>query len=105
MAYRQSVTERVGLNLSGNFAMLLLQPTSIGRKPWFFNVFLRFNTIYMQHSLLIAAIFATAALAACDKPTVVNVPVTPVTVPVPLAAGTGKNDTTMYSVLWPSCVQ
>ena len=79
------MTERVRLNLSGNFAMLLLQPTSIGRKPWFFNVFLRFNTIYMQHSLLIAAIFATAALAACDKPTVVNVPVTPVTVPVPIA--------------------
>ena len=27
------------------------------------------------------------------------------TVPWPWPAGTGKNETTMYSVLWPSCVQ
>ena len=39
----------------------------------------------MQRPLLMATIFATVAVAACDKPTVVNVPATPVTVPVPVA--------------------
>ena len=37
----------------------------------------------MNHSILISALFATLSLAACDKPTVVNVPATPVAVPGP----------------------
>jgi len=36
----------------------------------------------MNHSILISALFGALALAACDKPTVVNVPV-PVAVPGP----------------------
>ena len=36
----------------------------------------------MKHSILISALLATLALAACDRPTVVNVP-TPVAVPGP----------------------
>ena len=34
----------------------------------------------MNHAILISALFATLCLAACDKPTVVNVPATPVAV-------------------------
>lgn len=37
----------------------------------------------MSHTLLISALLATLSLAACDNPTVVNVPVTPVAVPGP----------------------
>jgi hypothetical protein len=37
----------------------------------------------MNHLILISALFATLSLAACDKPTVVNVPATPVAVPGP----------------------
>ncbi len=37
----------------------------------------------MNHTILISALFATLCLAACDKPTVVNVPATPVAVPGP----------------------
>ena len=38
----------------------------------------------MKHSILMAAIVAATGLAACDKPTVVNVPATtPVAVPGP----------------------
>ena len=37
----------------------------------------------MNHTLLISALLATLSLAACDKPTVVNVPATPVAVPGP----------------------
>lgn len=37
----------------------------------------------MKHTMLISALLATLALAACDRPTVVNVPATPVTVPGP----------------------
>lgn len=40
----------------------------------------------MNHSLLIAALLVTTGLAACDKPTVVNVPAAP-TVGVPGPAG------------------
>ncbi len=45
---------------------------------------LKVNT--MNHTLLISAIFASVGLAACDRPTVVNVP-TPVPVTVPGPAG------------------
>ena len=37
----------------------------------------------MKSSILISAVLATLSLAACDKPTVVNVPATPVAVPGP----------------------
>jgi len=37
----------------------------------------------MNHTLLISALLATLSLAACDKPTVVNVPAAPVAVPGP----------------------
>jgi hypothetical protein len=37
----------------------------------------------MKHTMLISALLATLALAACDRPTVVNVPATPVAVPGP----------------------
>lgn len=37
----------------------------------------------MKHSILFAALIATLSLAACDKPTVVNVPATNVPVPGP----------------------
>lgn len=37
----------------------------------------------MNRSILIAALLATSSLVACEKPTVVNVPATPVAVPGP----------------------
>ncbi len=37
----------------------------------------------MKNSLLISALLATLSLVACEKPTVVNVPATPVAVPGP----------------------
>jgi hypothetical protein len=37
----------------------------------------------MNRSMLMAALLATLSLAACEKPTVVNVPATPVAVPGP----------------------
>lgn len=37
----------------------------------------------MKRTLLISALLATLSLAACDRPTVVNVPATPVAVPGP----------------------
>ncbi len=37
----------------------------------------------MNRSILISAMLATLTLAACDKPTVVTVPATPVAVPGP----------------------
>ena len=37
----------------------------------------------MNRSILISALFAAISLTACDKPTVVNVPSTPVAVPGP----------------------
>ena len=46
----------------------------------------------MKHSILISALLATVALAACDRPTVVNVP-TPVAVPGP-AGPTGATGNT-----------
>ena len=42
----------------------------------------------MNRSMLMAALFAMLSLAACEKPTVVNVPATPVAVPGP-AGSTG----------------
>lgn len=44
----------------------------------------------MKHSILMAAFAATVGLAACDKPTVVNVPAT--TTPVPGPAGPSGAD-------------
>ena len=37
----------------------------------------------MNRSMLISALLATLSLAACDRPTVVNVPATPAAVPGP----------------------
>lgn len=37
----------------------------------------------MNRSILISALLATLSLAACDKPTIVTVPATPVAVPGP----------------------
>lgn len=37
----------------------------------------------MKYTMLISALLATLSLAACDRPTVVNVPATPVAVPGP----------------------
>ncbi|MDO8252941.1 MAG: hypothetical protein Q7T78_24910 [Rhodoferax sp.] len=37
----------------------------------------------MNRSILISALLATLGLAACDRPTVVNAPATPVAVPGP----------------------
>ena len=37
----------------------------------------------MKYTMLISALLATLSLAACDRPTVVNVPTTPVAVPGP----------------------
>ena len=54
----------------------------------------------MNRSILISAMLATLTLAACDKPTVVTVPATPVAVPVPGPAGpqgeTGNQGSTGY---------
>ena len=41
----------------------------------------------MKYTMLISALLATLSLGACDRPTVVNVPATPVAVPVPGPAG------------------
>lgn len=54
----------------------------------------------MKHSLLISALLATLALAACDRqPTVVNVPAVPVAVPGPAGAtgATGATGSTGYT--------
>ena len=37
----------------------------------------------MKHTLYLPALLAALSLSACDKPTVVNVPATPVAVPGP----------------------
>lgn len=37
----------------------------------------------MKYTMLISALLATLSLAACDRPTVVNVPASPVAVPGP----------------------
>ena len=52
----------------------------------------------MNRSILIPALLATLSLAACDKPTVVNVPATPVAVPGPAgpAGATGSQGETGY---------
>ena len=50
----------------------------------------------MNHSILISALLAAASLTACEKPTVINVPATPVAVPGPAgpqgATGNQGND-------------
>lgn len=52
----------------------------------------------MNTTLLISALLATVALAACDQPTVVNVPATPVAVPGPAGpqGETGTQGATGY---------
>ncbi|MHB1145792.1 MAG: hypothetical protein ACYCZS_12925 [Thiobacillus sp.] len=52
----------------------------------------------MNYTLLISALLATLSLAACDKPTVVNVPATPVAVPGPAGpqGETGSQGATGY---------
>jgi len=52
----------------------------------------------MNHTLLISALLATLSLAACDNPTVVNVPATPVAVPGPAGpqGETGSQGATGY---------
>lgn len=47
----------------------------------------------MNRSILISTLFAALSLAACDKPTVVNVPATTVAVPGP-AGATGETGKT-----------
>lgn len=47
----------------------------------------------MNHSILSLALLASMSLAACEKPTVVNVPGTPVAVPGP-AGPTGATGST-----------
>ena len=48
----------------------------------------------MKSSILISAVLATLSLAACDKPTVVNVPATPVPVPVAVPGPAGPQGAT-----------
>jgi len=52
----------------------------------------------MKRTLLISALLATLSLAACDRPTVVNVPATPVAVPGPAGpqGETGSQGATGY---------
>ncbi len=52
----------------------------------------------MNRTLLISALLATLSLAACDRPTVVNVPATPVAVPGPAGpqGATGSQGATGY---------
>lgn len=52
----------------------------------------------MNHTLLISALLATLSLVACDNPTVVNVPATPVAVPGPAGpqGETGSQGATGY---------
>ena len=48
----------------------------------------------MKSLILISAVLATLGLAACDKPTVVNVPATPVAVPVAVPGPAGPQGAT-----------
>lgn len=52
----------------------------------------------MNRSILISAMLATLTLAACDKPTIVTVPATPVAVPGPAGpqGETGSQGATGY---------
>jgi hypothetical protein len=52
----------------------------------------------MNRSILVSALFAVLSLAACDKPTVVNVPATPAAVPGPPGpqGATGSQGETGY---------
>jgi hypothetical protein len=52
----------------------------------------------MNRSILISALLATLSLAACDRPTVVTVPATPVAVPGPAGpqGETGSQGATGY---------
>ncbi len=47
----------------------------------------------MKHTVLLAGLLAIAGLSGCDRPTVVNVPATPVAVPGP-AGPTGATGAT-----------
>jgi hypothetical protein len=57
-----------------------------------------FQGLTMNTTLLISALLATLTLAACDQPTVVNVPATPVAVPGPAGpqGETGSQGATGY---------
>jgi len=61
------------------------------------NVFF-FQGLTMNTTLLMTALLATLTLAACDNPTVVNVPATPVAVPGPAGpqGETGSQGATGY---------
>lgn len=48
----------------------------------------------MKSLILISAVLATLSLAACDKPTVVNVPAAPVAVPVAVPGPAGPQGAT-----------
>ena len=48
----------------------------------------------MKSLILISAVLATLSLAACDKPTVVNVPAVPVAVPVAVPGPAGPQGAT-----------
>ena len=48
----------------------------------------------MKSLILISAVLATLSLAACDKPTVVNVPAAPVAVPVAIPGPAGPQGAT-----------
>ena len=48
----------------------------------------------MKSLILISAVLATLSLAACDKPTVVNVPAVPVAVPVAIPGPAGPQGAT-----------
>jgi len=52
----------------------------------------------MNRSLLVSTLFAVLSLAACDRPTVVNVPATPAAVPGPPGpqGATGSQGETGY---------
>jgi len=64
-------------------ATFQVEPVSRGRHEAFRATLLTYKGFTMNRTLLISALLATLSLAACDKPTVVNVPATPVAVPGP----------------------
>ena len=57
----------------------------------------------MNHSMLFAVLLATQSLGACDKPTIVTVPATPVAVPGPAGpqGETGKTGTGVAVIVMP----
>jgi len=84
LIYRLRYSSRTGLPADGS---MLSAPRLTSSKGF-----------TMNHTLLISALLATLSLAACDKPTVVNVPATPVAVPGPAGpqGETGSQGATGY---------